>query len=199
MDKHRWNERYNSSDYKYGTDPNQFLAEHAGRIPAGRVLCLADGEGRNGVHLARLGFNVTSVDQSDVGLAKAARLAARKGVEITTVVSDLADYEIQAQSWSGIVSIFCHLPPGLRRRVHRDVVAGLIPGGVYIIEAFTPRQLRYKTGGPPVAELMVTLDDLRGELRGLRLEVAREIEREMGEGSCHRGTGAVVQVVAVRD
>ncbi len=199
MGKEEWNQRYSDSEYKYGIEPNVFLASMADRIPAGRVLCLADGEGRNGVFLAGLGYDVTSVDQSDVGLAKAGRLAADRGVKINPVVADLADFKIEENYWSGIVTIFCHLPPELRQKVHHAVVAGLTESGVYIVEGYTPRQLQFKTGGPPVAELMMRLEDLRDELRGLRLEVAREIDRDMSEGSCHRGKGAVVQVVGIRE
>lgn len=199
MNRQSWNERYSSPEYKYGTDPNQFLAANARRIPEGRVLCLGDGEGRNGVFLAGLGYDVTSVDQSDVGLAKARRLAADRGVSIRTVESDLANYTMEPGSWSGIVSVFCHLPPDLRRRVHGAVVRGLGAGGVFILEAYTPRQLLFKTGGPPTAELMMTLDDLRDELDGLHLDLAREIDRDMREGACHTGKGAVVQVVAVKE
>jgi SAM-dependent methyltransferase len=199
VNKHSWNDRYNTPEYKYGTEPNRFLATNAGRIPAGRVLCLGDGEGRNGVYLAGLGYDVTSVDQSDVGLAKANRLADDLGVTINTVVADLADYIIEPGYWSGIVSIFCHLPPELRSRVHAAAAEGLAEGGVFVLEAYTPRQLQFKTGGPPTAELMMTLDGLRRELGGLRLEIARETDRELREGACHAGTGAVVQVVAVKD
>jgi SAM-dependent methyltransferase len=199
VSKQNWNERFNIPEYRYGTDPNQFLATNAGRIPAGRVLCLGDGEGRNGVYLAGLGYDVTSVDQSDVGLAKTGRLAEERGVEIKTVEADLADYTIEPGCWSGIVSIFCHLPPDLRRRVHAAAAEGLTAGGVFILEAYTPRQLRFKTGGPPTAELMMTLDALREDLAGLRLEVARETDRDLREGTCHTGTGAVVQVVAVKE
>jgi SAM-dependent methyltransferase len=199
MTKDNWNERYSGSEYKYGIEPNEFLAAVADRIPAGRVLCLADGEGRNGVYLAGLGYDVTSVDQSEVGLAKAGQLAAERGVKIKPVVADLSDFKVERNHWSGIVSIFCHLPPELRQKVHHAVVAGLTEGGVFIIEAYTPRQLLFKTGGPPVAELMMTLENLREELRGLRLEVAREIDRDMREGSCHSGKGAVVQIVGIRE
>jgi SAM-dependent methyltransferase len=199
MGKEEWNQRYSGSEYKYGIDPNVFLASMADRIPSGRVLCLADGEGRNGVFLAGLGYDVTSVDQSDVGLAKAVRLAGERGVHINPVVADLSEFRIEHDYWSGIVSIFCHLSPPLRKKIHRAVVAGLTDGGVFILEAYTPRQLLFKTGGPPVAELMMTLENLREELCGLRLEVAREIDRDTREGSCHSGKGAVVQVVGIRE
>ena len=109
--------------------------------PPGPVLCLAEGEGRNAVYLATQGRDVTAVDQSEVGLAKAARLAAARGVSVKPVHADLRDYVIEPGVWSGIVAIFAHLPPQLRRKVHAVVVSGLRPGGVMILEAYTPAQL----------------------------------------------------------
>jgi Methyltransferase domain len=161
-------------------------------------LCLAEGEGRNAVHLATLGHRVTALDQSEVGLAKARRLAAARGVEIGTIVSDLADYSIAAGSWAGIVATFAHLPPVLRRRIHRAVVTGLQPGGVFVLEAYTPAQLALGTGGPKSPELLMTLAALREELSGLQFLIAREVERDVIEGACHTGRGAVVQILARR-
>jgi SAM-dependent methyltransferase len=191
-----WDERYASAEYAYGTEPNDFLAEMARALPQGHILCLAEGEGRNAVHLATLGYQVTAVDASAVGLAKAQHLARQRGVALTTVVADLADFTIEAGQWDGIVSIFCHLPPALRRRVHRAVVEGLRPGGVLVLEAYTPKQLDYNTGGPPVAEMTMTLEQLQTELKGLAFCNARETVRPVIEGRYHHGDGAVVQLVA---
>ena len=196
--KTHWDERYSSPDYAYGTAPNDFVAAMASRIPTGPVLCLAEGEGRNAVHLARLGHAVTAVDQSAVGLAKAARLAATCGVMLTTVATDLAHYAIAQSTWACIVATFAHLPPALRRAVHAQVVAGLQPGGVFILEAYTPAQLAFGTGGPKDPSLCMTLAALREELGGLDFEVARECERDVIEGAHHTGRGAVVQIVARR-
>lgn len=198
MDAATWNDRYAAAGHFYGEAPNAFVAEVALQIPAGPVLCLAEGEGRNAVHLATLGHRVTALDQSEVGLAKARRLAAARGVEIETVATDLADYSIAVAAWAGIVATFAHLPPALRRRVHRNVVAGLQPGGVFILEAYTPAQLAFGTGGPKLPELLMTLADLREELSGLKFLIAREMERDVIEGSGHNGRGAVVQIRARR-
>jgi len=194
-----WDERFSQPGYLYGTEPNDFLAEMAGEIPFGRVLSLAEGEGRNSVHLAGLGYEVVGVDSSAVGLEKARQLAADRGVVIETVLADLADpdtFEIEPASWEGIVSIFCHLPAELRRRIHRRVVEGLRPGGVFLLEAYTPRQLEYGTGGPRDPDRLMSLGELRSELQGLDFLHAREIEREIHEGALHDGLGHVVQVVA---
>jgi SAM-dependent methyltransferase len=191
-----WDERYSQAEYVYGKEPNNFLAQHFSRMPKGAVLCLADGEGRNGVFLAQQGYAVTSVDASRAGLAKAAKLAAERGVPLRTVHADLAEFTIAPGSWDGIVSIFCHLAPAIRTRLHREVVKGLKPGGVLVLEAYTPAQIALGTGGPPVPELTMTLDGLREELAGLDFELGRELERDVIEGKYHTGRGAVVQVIA---
>lgn len=193
-----WDERYDSDEYAYGKEPNDFLKEAAGNLPQGRILCLAEGEGRNAVYLATLGYKVTVVDSSAVGLAKARQLAQEHGVTIKTETTDLADYDIGNGQWDGIVSIFCHLPPALRRQVHHSIVEGLKPGGVLLLEAYTPRQLDYKTGGPPIVEMTMTLEQLRTELEGLEFRHAIETVRPVHEGRYHHGDGAVVQLVAVK-
>ena len=193
-----WDERYATDEYLYGTEANAFLTSVIDRIPPGRVLCLAEGEGRNAVWLAEQGRSVTAVDASPVGLDKARQLAAARGVYIDAVVADLADYPIPADHWDAIVSIFCHIRPDLRLDLHRRSVRGLRPGGVFVLEAYTPAQLLHRTGGPPNEAMLMTLAGLRQELAGLDFVHAVECEREVVEGRLHHGLGAVVQVVAVR-
>lgn len=191
-----WNERYDTEGFVYGREPNAFLAGVSAMMPPGDVLCLAEGEGRNAVFLARQGHRVLAVDSSAVGLAKAARLAEEHGVRIETLTADLADLVIEPGRWDAIVSIFCHVPPPIRRTLHRQAAAGLRPGGLFVLEAYTPAQLEFRTGGPPTVELLMTLADLREELAGLEFLQAREIERDVVEGRLHTGRGAVVQIVA---
>jgi len=197
MDAEFWNNRYAAAHFVYGEAPNAFVAAMAPRIPDGPVLCLAEGEGRNAVHLATLGHAVTAVDQSEMGLAKARKLAAARGVQVATVLADLERYSIAANAWAGIVATFAHLPPPLRRRVHREAALGLQPGGVFVLEAYTPAQLAFGTGGPKAPELLMTLAALREELSGLELLVAQELEREVVEGDGHTGRSAVVQILAI--
>lgn len=191
-----WDERYSEEGFAYGTEPNTFLAEQAKQIKQnGAVLCLAEGEGRNAVWLAQQGFDVTGVDSSAVGMQKAQQLAKSRGVSIRTVCADLADYSIEPQSWDGIVCIFAHVPPPVRKRLHKETVAGLRKGGVVILEAYRPKQLEYKTGGPPVAELMMQLEETMEEFPGLEWLHAEEVDREIIEGKYHTGKGAVIQLV----
>lgn len=191
-----WDERYAEPEFTYGTEPNDFLREMAPRIPAGPVLGLGEGQGRNAVYLAGLGHAVTAVDQSAVGLTRARELATSRGVALTTVVADLAKFDPGPGPWSGIVSIFCHVPSALRRRLYPRCAEVLAPGGVLILESYTPDQLAQGTGGPKEPDLLSTLAELRELLPGLDLEVGREAVREIQEGPYHHGPGAVVQVVA---
>jgi len=194
-----WDKRYGSAgDYVYGTFPNEFLAAVADQIPPGPVLCLAEGEGRNAVHLARRGHAVTAVDQSSVGLTKARALAEQHGVSLTTHVADLSVYVIPPRAWSGIVVIFMHLPPDLRATVLAQAVAGLRPGGLLVLECYSPAQLAFNTGGPRDVTLLPTLAALRTELAGLDVLHGRELERDILEGDGHTGRGAVVQILARR-
>ena len=194
-----WDRSYAKDDYKYGKLPNEFLRDHVGAIPpGGRLLSLGEGEGRNATFLAARGFEVVAIDASAVGLAKAEKLAQERGVRITTLVTDIAAFSFGRDAWDGIVSIWCHLPPALRARVHRELPLALRARGVLLLEAYTPRQLDFNTGGPQSRELLPTLAELRGELAGLEFEVAEERERDVHEGQAHRGHSAVVQIVARR-
>ena len=124
-----WDARYAEAGWAFGTEPNDFLREQAQHLPAGgQVLCLAEGEGRNAVWLAQQGFHVTGIDVASVGLEKAQQLARERGVRITTVVADLASFELGSAAWDSIVSIFAHVPASVRRRVHASVLSALKPG-----------------------------------------------------------------------
>jgi SAM-dependent methyltransferase len=194
-----WDERYGSDEYAYGTKPNDFLKERHGVIPKGKVLSLAEGEGRNAVFLAKQGYTVTAVDGSQVGLSKARKLAQENGVVIELIHADLAEFDFGENQWDGIVSIFCPLPADLRTALHSKVVAGLKPNGVFLLEAYRPEQLQYGTGGGKSADTMTTKDSLLADLAGLRFIHLQELERNIVEGIYHTGIGAVVQAIAVKD
>ena len=193
-----WDARYREAGYTYGTLPNKFLESVAGKIPLGRVLMLGEGEGRNAAYLASLGFDVTAVDSSSAGLEKADKLCKERGVKITSITADLEDYKIESDSWEGIVACYCHLPSSLRQTVNRSVLSGLKPGGVFVLEAFSKKQLAYDTGGPKSLDMLISLDELKRELAGLDFIHAQELEREVLEGSGHTGLAAVVQVLGVK-
>ncbi|RIK99282.1 MAG: SAM-dependent methyltransferase [Burkholderiales bacterium] len=192
-----WNARYAGEDYAYGTEPNDFLAAQAALLPAGLpVLCLADGEGRNGVWLAGRGFEVTSVDVAQQGLDKAQALAQRAGVSLRTVRADVMQYELGENRWGAIVSIFLHLPQRARAALLARCVRALAPGGVLVFEAYGKRQPEFGTGGPPEPELLARLDDLIDELAGCEIVHRFDGVRAVHEGAHHSGDAHVVQVVA---
>jgi SAM-dependent methyltransferase len=194
-----WDQRYSSDEYAYGKEPNQFLEENYEAIPKGMALSLAEGEGRNAVFLAKQGYSVTAVDGSAVGLRKAEKLAKENGVHINLVHADLAEYEIGENCWDGIVSIFCPLLSAQRKLMHKKVIAGLKPGGVFLVEAYTPDQLRYGTGGGNSADAMTSKESLIHDLEGLKFIRLAELERSVVEGSYHKGLGAVVQAIALKE
>jgi 2-polyprenyl-3-methyl-5-hydroxy-6-metoxy-1,4-benzoquinol methylase len=194
-----WDQRYSTEEYAYGTAPNDFLKEKYNVIPKGKVLSLAEGEGRNAVFLAKQGYSVTAVDGSEVGLSKAKKLAEANGVTIELVQADLAGFDIGENHWDGIVSIFCPLPSALRKAMHKKVVAGLKPNGVFLSEAYTPNQLKYGTGGGKSADTMTSKESLILELAGLKFIHLIELERDVVEGIYHTGLGAVVQAIASKE
>lgn len=191
-----WDQRYAGEDYAYGKQPNDFLVKAFDQLPVGKALCLAEGEGRNAVWLAQQGLEVTAVDTSEVGLKKARNLAHERGVSITTLHADLEHFEIDSNQWDLIISIFGHLPPGISKQVHQRCIEGLRQGGMMLLEAYTPKQLEYKTGGPPTSDMMMNSHILKQELAGLEFISLNEKIRDIHEGSFHSGKGSVVQMIA---
>ena len=191
-----WEQRYSVDTDIYGTEPNEFLRANVSQLPAGVALCLAEGEGRNAVFLAESGWEVHGVELTDAGVAKTRRLAEQRGVQVQATVGELAEYDIGTNRWDLVVSIFAHMPPQVRRDLHPRVVAALNPGGMLLLEAYTPDQIGRGTGGPASADMTMTIELLRDELAGLDFIHAEELARDIVEGAGHSGVGAVVQVIA---
>ncbi|RBP25588.1 SAM-dependent methyltransferase [Marinobacter pelagius] len=195
-----WDERFNQDAYVYGEEPNTFLAQLWQELElaerSGPVLCLAEGEGRNAVHLADLGHEVTCVDLSRVGLDKAEQLAGRRGVNIQTVHADLGAYTPEPDTFAAVVMIFAHTPPQVRQHSLKMARQALKPGGYLILEGYTEDQIGRGTGGPGNPEMMFSQAELEQVFAGDEIVLAREIEREINEGLFHTGVGAVVQFVA---
>ena len=192
-----WDQRYSTPGFVYGTEPNRFLVEQVMHLPVGaRVLCLADGEGRNGVWLARQGFDVTSVDVSPQGVDKARRLATQMGVVLNTEVADVTEFDLGHAQWDAIVSIFLHLPAHARTKLHSRAVLALKPGAVFLWEGYGPEQLSRSTGGPKDAALLPALDEVAGDFSDCALVHSWSGSRLVQEGSLHTGEGCVTQLVA---
>jgi cyclopropane fatty-acyl-phospholipid synthase-like methyltransferase len=194
-----WDERFGEPGYAYGTEPNAFLVSCRSLLKPGmKTLAVADGEGRNGVWLAQQGLEVLSVDGSGVGLAKARALAAERGVAIRTELADLTSWQWPQAGYDLVAAIFIHFPPEHRARMHRAMLEALKPGGVLIMEAFTPEQLKYRTGGPPVAEMLYTAPMLRTDFAGAEIVSLEETLTDLAEGPYHRGRAAVVRLILRR-
>lgn len=193
-----WNSRYRAPEYIFGTEPNGYLRRHAGLLQPGQaVLCVADGEGRNGVWLARRGLRVEAFDISDVGVDKARALARAAGVDVSFGISDCDRWPWRAAAYDGVVAIFVQFAdPAMRERLFASMVESLKPGGILILLGYTPQQLVYKTGGPPHASHLYTADLLRAAFPQLDIIELREYEENLVEGVQHAGRSALIGMVA---
>ena len=195
-----WNRRYDSPEFLFGTAPNEWLREQAHRLPPrGRVLCVADGEGRNSVWLARQGFQVDAFDVADLAVDKARAFAQREGVSVNFAVADCDGFAWPEAAYDGVAAIFVQFAdPPMRARLFERIVRSLKPGGVLILQGYTPKQLEYRTGGPPILSHLYTSDLLLAGFADLSIIELREYEAEIHEGQGHSGRSALVGLVARR-
>jgi SAM-dependent methyltransferase len=198
--REHWNARFAADDYYFGTEPNRFLREHAALLPkSGRVLAVADGEGRNGVWLAQRGLDVLSIDFSPVALAKAAKLAGERGVKLSTEEADLDTWVWPDAAFETVAAIFIQFAgPVLRDRIFAGLKRALKPGGLLLLQGYRPKQLEYKTGGPPIAENLYTEELLRAAFADLNILELRSHDDAIREGRGHDGMWALIDLVARR-
>ncbi len=191
-----FDERFNSKEFFYGLKPNDYLYEKSLALsPKSLVLSLGEGEGRNALFLAQQGHNVIAIDESIVGLEKAKQLLKENNLHLETVCTDIAKFEFPKNQYDAIVSIWFHLPKDLRKVIHQKCIQALKPNGIFILEAYTPKQLENNSGGPKNIDMLMEPSDLISELEGLRLIEVNELNREIHEGIGHNGPSAVVQIL----
>jgi SAM-dependent methyltransferase len=193
-----WDERYAEEGYIFGEGPNRFLERHAPLLSPGmRALAVADGEGRNSIWLAEQGLSVTATDISPVAIAKARRLAERRGVEVDFRQADMVRWDYPEGEFDLVAAIFIQVVgPEDRALVFDGMVRALKPGGLLLIEGYTPDQLRHGTGGPSAIDNLYTEAMLREAFDGLIVERIESYEAELDEGPRHRGLSAVIDLVA---
>ena len=195
-----WDDKFKIPDYRYGTEPNAFLAERLPGLvePGARVLCVGDGEGRNGVWCAQQGYQATSLEPSKVGREKTAALAARRGVEVAQIADTMPSEQVKPESFDAVVLCYIHTPAPRRPDLHRACAAAVRPGGVVLLEGFTPAQLANQrpSGGPSDVAMMFTAEMLAGDFEGFEIEHLVEEEVELAEGDGHRGPADVVRMIA---
>lgn len=195
-----WDERYAGEAYIFGTAPNVFLESQAARLQSGQsALAVADGEGRNGVWLAQQGLQVWSVDSSSVAQAKAKKMAAERGVTLQFEVADLLAWDWGDARFDIIAAIFIQFAdPAGRARQFEGIRRALKPGGMLLLQGYTPRQLEYKTGGPPSVENLYTESMLREWFGDWDIQHLREHDDVINEGSHHAGMSALIDLVAYK-
>ncbi len=194
--KEFWNQRYREATYSYGTAPNEFLADQLSKLPAGRILFTAEGEGRNAVYAARQGWEVVAFDYSEAGRDKALALAAAKGVSIDYRVADAAEVQFPPASFDAVGWIYTHLPAAITAPLFQRLLTALKPGGVLIAEVFNEGQLPYTSGGPKDTALLFSAERLRQECSGWQIDYLEEVITTLHEGEYHQGTASVTRMVA---
>jgi SAM-dependent methyltransferase len=194
-----WNERFDKEEFIFGKEPNEYLVDQSKRFltPGNKVLCIADGEGRNGVWLAKQGMHVVGFDASDIALAKAKQFAKDNRVEVEYSFSDTDSFTWQTNSYDVVVGIFIQFAdPEMRARIFSQAHQALKPGGIFILQGYTPKQLEYKTGGPSLIEHLYTEEMIRELAEEFEILDLQCYEKELSEGARHTGISALLGMVA---
>jgi cyclopropane fatty-acyl-phospholipid synthase-like methyltransferase len=193
-----WDDRYAGDEYLFGTEPNAFLLSQQALLKQGACcLAVADGEGRNGVWLAGQGLRVLSVEASAVALNKAKKLAQQRGVSVDFELADLLQWDWGVDRFDVVAAIFIQFTgPEQRGQMFANIKRCLKPGGLLLLQGYTPRQLEYKTGGPPVAENLYTEPMLRSAFADMEVVHLREHDDIIREGAGHSGMSALIDLVA---
>lgn len=194
-----WNERFDKEEFIFGKEPNEYLVEKANKYlkPKSKVLCIADGEGRNGVWLAKQGMQVVGFDASDIALAKAKQFAGDNQVEVEYSFSDTDSFDWQKNAYDAVIGIFIQFAdPAMRERIFKQTYEALKSGGIFILQGYTPKQLEYKTGGPSLIEHLYTEELIRDLAQEFQILELVSYERELSEGPRHTGMSAILGLVA---
>jgi SAM-dependent methyltransferase len=193
-----WDKRYSGEGFLFGTEPAAFVKAHVHLLTPGQTaLCVADGEGRNSVFLAEQGLAVTAMDASPVGVEKARRLAAERGVSIDFRIADVLSWEWIPNSYDIVLAVFIQfLTPDERPAVFEGMKRTLRPGGYLLLHGYRPEQVDYATGGPPYRENMYTVDLLRQAFGDLSIERLAAYDTVIKEGTGHDGVSALIDLVA---
>ena len=193
-----WNERYSDHEFVYGTEPNHFFKQQINEIKPGSILLPADGEGRNAIYAASLGWDVTAVDYSQEARQKALKLAKDRELDIQYHISDLADFDFGESVYDAAAFIYVHLPRSIINEVYQNVIKSLKKGASIIVEVYSVNQLGRDSGGPTDERVLYTKDGLRKLLTGTDIQMLEEQEVELQEGKFHVGKAMVFRALATR-
>ncbi len=198
--KDKWDERYSGKEFAYGEQPNNYLKEKLNEIPAGKILFPAEGEGRNAVYAATLGWKVFAFDLSEEGKRKATQLAEKHQVKINYEVGEFQSIKYPPNGFDAIALIYAHFPSEKKSDYHKTLTTYLRPGGTVIFEAFSKNHLSYvtknsKVGGPKDIESLFSIDEIKSDFHDFEIVELVETEIELQEGLFHNGKGSVVRLV----
>lgn len=198
--KDRWNERYSKEEFAYGKEPNKYLKKELEKLESGTILFPAEGEGRNAVYAAQLGWNVYAFDISSEGKKKALQLAASKNVIIDYKIGDLETLDYKEGQFDAIGLIYAHFPATIKSHYHTILNKYLRKGGVVIFESFSKKHLEYvqkdeKVGGPKDIESLFSIEEIQSDFPDYDFEELAEMEIELNEGLFHNGKGSVIRFV----
>jgi SAM-dependent methyltransferase len=196
--KEFWDTRYETDEFVYGKAPNRFLSGELLKLKPGRLLLPGEGEGRNAIFAAELGWQVDAMDQSRTGANKALQWARDNSLNINYQVSPIETFTFKPEYYDVVALVFVHLPPNLRSMVHAKLAEALKPGGRMIVEAFHLTQLGRNTGGPQSSDMLYDAALLRNDLKLLDLIYLKEEETELDEGLYHRGKANVVRLIGIK-
>jgi len=196
----RWNDRYSSEEFAYGTEPNNYLKEQLEELEPGSILFPAEGEGRNAVFAAVKGWNVSAFDISSEGKSKALQLAESHNVVIDYQVGELQTLNFQKEQFDAVALIYAHFPADIKSSVHQMLDQYLRKGGIIIFEAFSKNHLDYvtkneKVGGPKDIGSLFSTDEIKADFPNYDIIQLEETEIELNEGLFHNGTGSVIRFV----
>jgi SAM-dependent methyltransferase len=193
--KSMWDSRYESEEYVYGKEANSFFASELEKINPGKILLPGEGEGRNAVFAASLGWEVIAYDQSEEGKNKALRFAKERGVRIDYRVQSLEDYKVTPSSFDAVGLCFFHAAPPLRKLLHHQVQEALKPGGKLILEAFHTSQINNNTGGPQAVDMLFDKSLLETDFSSLELVYLEEKSVLLNEGPFHQGEASIIRLL----
>lgn len=193
-----WNERYATVEYAYGTEPNQFLRQILVKIPPGKILFPAEGEGRNAVFAAKLGWDVTAFDVSTEGKKKAEQLATLNEVKINYFIDNFENISLTINSFDCIVLIFAHMTLSKRKEYHQKLISFLKPGGILILEGFSKKQISNNSGGPRDINMLFSDDELRSDFELLSELTITETDYNLNEGPFHQGIASVIRANGIK-
>ena len=190
-----WDERFSSDEYVYGTRPNVFFKMTIDGLTPGKILFPAEGEGRNAVYAAKLGWDVTAYDTSSEGIRKALKLASGNRVDLMYILTGHQEFQAEPESFDCIVLIYAHFAPGQRQANHKKLSGFLKPGGTIILEGFSKQQLSYNTGGPGNLGMLFSKEEIEDDFQEFsNLDVTEQI-LTLDEGRFHQGQAAVIRMV----